>query len=64
MDNEIKKPKVLITESTKNYVEDELEESLDEMDEQDILNKVNASKVAVAKMNESGEIEIRQSLNG
>jgi len=56
--------KVLITESTKEVVEDELEEKLDEMDEQELMKKINESKVAVAKRDKDGNIEVKQSLNG
>jgi len=56
--------KVLITESTKEVVEDELEKKLDEMDEQELMKKINESKVAVAKRDKDGNIEVKQSLNG
>ena len=56
--------KVLITESTKEVIEDELEEKLDEMDEQELMKKINESKVAVAKRDKDGNIEVKQSLNG
>ena len=56
--------KVLITESTKEVVEDELEKKLNEMDEQELMKKINESKVAVAKRDKDGNIEVKQSLNG
>jgi len=63
MDNK-KKKKIIITESTKDFIEEELNEDLDEMDEVELMRKINESKKAVAKLNNNGEIEVKQSLNG
>lgn len=63
MDNK-KKKKLIITESTKDFIEEELNEDLDKMDETELMRKINESKKAVAKINNNGEIEIKQSLNG
>lgn len=56
--------KILITESTKEFVEKELQENLDEMKEDELMKKINESKKAVAKKNSDGDIEVKQSLNG
>ena len=56
--------KILITESTKEFVEKELQENLDEMKEDELIKKINESKKAVAKKNSDGDIEVKQSLNG
>lgn len=58
------KKKILITESTKNFIEKELDEELDTMEEDELVRKINESKKAVAKRNCDGEIEVKQSLNG
>ena len=58
------KAKILITESTKEFIEDELEEKLDDMDEHEMIRKINESKKAVAKFNSDGDIVVQQSLNG
>lgn len=56
--------KTLITESTKEYIEENLKEDLDELTEEEILEKVNTSKLGVAELTENGEVKVRRSLNG
>lgn len=56
--------KILMAESTKKIVEEELDESFDELTDEEVVAKVQESKKVVATMNESGEIKVRQVLNG
>lgn len=56
--------KVLITEATQAFVENELDEKLDDMSEEEVLAKVNSSKSAVAKLNEEGLVTVKQVLKG
>jgi uncharacterized membrane protein len=56
--------KVMITESTKKILEEELDSKIDELSEEELLEKANASKKVVTSVTESGEVKIRQSLNG
>lgn len=60
----MKKNKILITESTKEFVEKELQKDIEEMEEDELVRKINESKKAVAKKNTDGTIEVKQSLNG
>lgn len=60
----MKKNKILITESTKEFVEKELQEDIEKMEEDELVRKINESKKAVAKKNTDGTIEVKQSLNG
>ena len=57
------KKKVIITESTKELVEDVLGEKLENLTEDEVVQKVNESKKAVAKKTKKG-VKIKQSLNG
>ena len=56
--------KVMITESTKKVLEEELDSKIDELSEEELLEKAKASKKVVTSVTESGEVKIRQSLNG
>ena len=56
--------KILIEESTKKVLEEEMDESYDELTDDEIMKKVNESKKVAATFNEDGEIKVRQVLNG
>lgn len=58
------KKKILISESTKKVLEEEFDESFDELTEEELLQKVNESKKLAVTIGENGEIKVRQSLNG
>ena len=58
------KSKVLITESTKTVLEEDNIVISEEDTAEEALKKAQKSKKVVAKMNESGDVVIKQSLNG
>ncbi|MBO4622498.1 MAG: hypothetical protein J5691_01290 [Bacilli bacterium] len=55
--------KVIITESTKEVVEEAIGEKLEDLTEDEVVQKVNESKKAVAKKTRKG-VKVKQSLNG
>ncbi len=55
--------KVIITESTKEVVEEAIGEKLEDLTEDEVVQKVNESKKAVAKKTKKG-VKVKQSLNG
>ena len=57
------KKKLIITESTKEVVEEAIGEKLDELTEDEVIQKINESKKAVAKKTKKG-VKVKQSLNG
>lgn len=59
----MEKEKILMTESTKELVEKEIE-NFEELDEIELVAKINATKKMRAVFKESGEIEVKQVLNG
>ena len=58
------KSKVLITESTKTVLEEDNIVISESDTAEEALKKAQKSKKVVAKMNESGDVVIKQSLNG
>jgi uncharacterized membrane protein len=56
--------KILITESTKKVIEDELNEKIEDLSDNELLKIVNESKTVVATQEKDGNIKIRQVLNG
>jgi len=58
-----RKKKVLITESTKQVVEKAIGENIEDLNEDEMIQKINESKKAVAKKTKKG-IKVKQSLNG
>jgi len=59
-----KKNKILIAESTKKVLEEELDESYDELTDEELMQKINESKKVTATVDADGEIKVRQALNG
>lgn len=56
--------KILITESTKKVIEDELNEKIEDLSDDELLKVVKESKTVVATQEKDGNIKIRQVLNG
>ena len=59
-----KEQKVIVTESTKEAVEEELGEKLEEVAAEEIVEKVNKSKKANARRKKNGSILIKRFLRG
>ena len=57
-----KKRKIVMTESTRKVVEEAVG-SIEEMTEDEAIQKINESKKAVAKKTKKG-VKVKQSLNG
>lgn len=57
-----KKRKIVMTESTRKVVEEAVG-SIEEMTEDEVIQKINESKKAVAKKTKKG-VKVKQSLNG
>ena len=53
----------MITESTKQVVEKAIGENIEDLNEDEMIQKINESKKAVAKKTKKG-IKVKQSLNG
>lgn len=58
------KPRVVLTESTKKVLEEDNIQITTADTPEDALKKAQKSKKVVAKINESGDVVIKQSLNG
>ena len=56
--------KILINESTKKVIEDELNEKIEDLSDDELLKVVKESKTVVATQEKDGNIKIRQVLNG
>lgn len=54
--------KILMTESTKQVFDELVTEDLESMDPHEVVRKINATKKLVAKLTESGEIEVKMLL--
>lgn len=58
------KPHVVLTESTQKVLEEDNIQITTSDTPEEALKKAQKSKKVVAKMNESGDVVIKQSLNG
>lgn len=57
------KEKILLTESTKKVMDEFItEEELETLDECEIVRRINETKKLVAKLTESGQIEVKMVL--
>lgn len=57
------KEKILLTESTKKVMNEFItEEELETLDECEIVRRINETKKLVAKLTESGQIEVKMVL--
>lgn len=56
--------KILMTESTKKVLEDELDDEIEALSDEELLKIVQESKIVVATQDAEGQIQVRQVLNG
>ena len=56
------KEKFLLTESTKKAMDELITEDLSTLDDHELVRKINATKKLVAKLTESGQIEVKMVL--
>ena len=56
--------KILITESTKKILEDELDDEIEALSDEELLKIVQESKTVAATQDAEGQIQVRQVLNG
>ena len=56
------KERLVLTESTKKIMDELLAENLDELDNYELVKKINETKKLVAKLTESGQIEVKMVL--
>lgn len=56
--------KILMTESTKKILEDELDDEIEALSDEELLKIVQESKTVAATQDAEGQIQVRQVLNG
>ncbi|MBR2240001.1 MAG: hypothetical protein IKO49_02090 [Bacilli bacterium] len=56
--------KILMTESTKKVLEDELDDEIEALSDEELLKIVQESKTVAATQDAEGQIQVRQVLNG
>lgn len=56
------KQRLLLTESTKKVMDELLTENLETLDDHELVRKINETKKLVAKLTESGQIEVKMVL--
>lgn len=56
--------KILMTESTKKVLEDELDDEIEALSDEELLKIVQESKAVAATQDAEGKIQVRQVLNG
>lgn len=56
--------KILMTESTKKVLEDELDDEIETLSDEELLKIVQESKTVAATQDAEGQIKVRQVLNG
>lgn len=56
--------KILMTESTKKVLEDELDDEIEALSDEELLKIVQESKTVAATQDAEGKIQVRQVLNG
>lgn len=56
--------KILMTESTKKVLEDELDDEIETLSDEELLKIVQESKTVAATQDAEGKIQVRQVLNG
>lgn len=61
MENE-NKERLLMTESTKKVVDELITEDIKNLDDHEIIRRINETKKLVAKLTESGQIEVKMVL--
>lgn len=61
MENE-NKERLLMTESTKKVVDELITEDIENLDDHELIRRINETKKLVAKLTESGQIEVKMVL--
>lgn len=61
MENE-NKERFLLTESTKKVMNELITEDIENLDDHELVKKINETKKLVAKITESGQIEVKMVL--
>lgn len=56
--------KILMTESTKKILENELDDEIEALSDEELLKIVQESKTVAATQDAEGQIKVRQVLNG
>ena len=56
--------KILMTESTKKVLENELDDEIEVLSDEELLKIVQESKTVAATQDAEGQIKVRQVLNG
>jgi hypothetical protein len=56
--------KILMTESTKKVLENELDDEIEALSDEELLKIVQESKTVAATQDAEGQIKVRQVLNG
>lgn len=56
--------KILMTESTKKVLEDELDDEIETLSDEELLKIIQESKIVAATQDAEGQIKVRQVLNG
>ena len=54
--------KLLLTESTKKVMDELIKENIEDLDDHELVRKINETKKLVAKLTESGQIEVKMVL--
>lgn len=56
------KERILMTESTKKIMDEVITEDIENLDNYELVRKINETKKLVAKLTESGQIEVKMVL--
>lgn len=56
------KERLLMTESTKKVVDELITEDIENLDNYELIRRINETKKLVAKLTESGQIEVKMVL--
>lgn len=56
--------KILMTESTKKVLENELDDEIEALSDEELLKIIQESKTVAATQDAEGQIKVRQVLNG
>lgn len=61
MENE-NKERLVMTESTKKVIDELITENIENLDNYELIRRINETKKLVAKLTESGQIEVKMVL--
>lgn len=56
------KERLLMTESTKKIMDEVITEDIENLDDHELVRRINETKKLVAKLTESGQIEVKMVL--